>query len=336
MNLLIVTQQADRRDPILGFFHRWIEEFAARCETVTVIAQGAGDFSFPKNVHVLSLGKEQSVPRIFQIVRFYLLLWKHRKAYDTVLVHMTPVWVVLGSPLFIILRKPVYLWYEIRRGGRMLRCALRRVRKVFSATRDGLPFASSKQVVTGHGIDTERFSPATKDGEQHLLLTVGRLTRIKRHELFIRALAQLPPPYRLVVAGGTITADDQVYLRELEILIHELQLEGRVQIGFVPHEELPSLLRSCALYLHAAGGGLDKSLLEAMACGCAVLSASEASRNLLPASCQTTVDGFLEAVHTTLGRSLQERRTLTEDLRKRIVEGHSLPRLIERLIKEMA
>ena len=30
MKLLLVTQNVDRTDPILGFFHQWVEEIAKR------------------------------------------------------------------------------------------------------------------------------------------------------------------------------------------------------------------------------------------------------------------------------------------------------------------
>ncbi|MDD5074974.1 MAG: hypothetical protein PHO54_03790 [Candidatus Peribacteraceae bacterium] len=109
MKLLIVTQKADRTDPILGFFHRWLEEFSPRVETLTVIAQSAGDFALPSNTRVLSLGKEKGRSRVAQILTFWKLIWSGRDSYDRVLVHMTPVWVVLGAPVWAVLRKRVFL-----------------------------------------------------------------------------------------------------------------------------------------------------------------------------------------------------------------------------------
>src|SRR3989344_6741688 len=57
MRLLIVTQKVDKNDPVLGFFHRWIEKFAKNFERVTVICLGKGEYNLPANVKVLSLGK---------------------------------------------------------------------------------------------------------------------------------------------------------------------------------------------------------------------------------------------------------------------------------------
>ena len=59
MKLLIVTQKVDQNDSVLGFFHKWIIQFAGHFETVTVVCLEKGNYDLPKNVRVLSLGKEQ-------------------------------------------------------------------------------------------------------------------------------------------------------------------------------------------------------------------------------------------------------------------------------------
>ncbi len=60
MKLLILTQKVDKNDDILGFFHGWIAEFARYCEKVTVVALEVHEYDLPRNVKVLSLGKEKS------------------------------------------------------------------------------------------------------------------------------------------------------------------------------------------------------------------------------------------------------------------------------------
>ena len=60
MKLLIVTQIVDKNDPILGFFHRWIEEFAKHVEHIEVICLKEGKHKLPSNVHIHSIGKEQT------------------------------------------------------------------------------------------------------------------------------------------------------------------------------------------------------------------------------------------------------------------------------------
>ena len=57
MNLLIITQKVDATDSNLGFFVRWIEEFAKRCLQVTVICLEKRVYELPAHVAVFSLGK---------------------------------------------------------------------------------------------------------------------------------------------------------------------------------------------------------------------------------------------------------------------------------------
>ena len=58
MKLLIITQKVDKNDPILGFFHGWVEEFAKNVEKLTVVCLGVGEYDLPQNVQVFSLGKK--------------------------------------------------------------------------------------------------------------------------------------------------------------------------------------------------------------------------------------------------------------------------------------
>lgn len=63
MKLLIITQTVNTEDPVLGFFVRWIEEFAKHAETVEVICLKEGSHAFlPSNVRVYSLGKKRGAP----------------------------------------------------------------------------------------------------------------------------------------------------------------------------------------------------------------------------------------------------------------------------------
>jgi glycosyltransferase involved in cell wall biosynthesis len=335
VRLLLITQRVDRNDPILGFFHRWIEEFAKESEKVTVIGQQVGTYALP-TVRVVSLGKEQGVSPLCQILRFSAWQWRLRREYDTVLVHMTPIWIVLGAPLWLLFRKRIFLWYEARGGGWVLPLALLVVQKVFSATERGMPRQSERRVIVGHGIDTTLFHPPGDGGHRTLLLTVGRITPVKSLEVIIRCLCELPPAFHLTIVGGVFVEADQRYLSHLQSVLERQGLSSRVEFrGWVPYEELPSLLQKTDLYLHAAGGGLDKVILEAMACGCLVLSASEATEGLLPERCQTSREELPRALRVFLSLSEAERATLRRELRTIVERHHSLPDLIRRLLREM-
>jgi len=95
MKLLIITQVIDKNHPVLGFFHRWVEEFAKHAEHIHVIALQTGEYHLPENVTVHSLGKERGEGKLRQFFSFWSLLFSLRKKYDAVFVHMNPEYIVL-------------------------------------------------------------------------------------------------------------------------------------------------------------------------------------------------------------------------------------------------
>ncbi|MBI2117873.1 glycosyltransferase family 4 protein [Candidatus Peregrinibacteria bacterium] len=336
MKLLIITQKVDRDDPILGFFHRWIAEFSKRCEHVTVIGQEIGTYELPSNVHVLSLRKEKKWPRFIQILRFWILIVRHRHAYDVVLVHMTPIWVALGWKFWFVLRKQIYLWYEARGGRWPLRIASLCVRKVFSASKRGMPIRTRKSVVVGHGIDIDRFVPGETPRDATLFVTVGRITAAKRLPILLHVLAALEEPYHIVIVGVPVTAADRSVDAGLRDLIRRLHLERRVVMQAMSHEDLPSLLQRATLFLHASETALDKAVLEAMACGCVVISCANAVQSVLPETLRASPEQMARVVQWFCSLPKPEQDDLRQALRAAVTEHHSLSRLIERLCEEMS
>lgn len=334
MRLLIVTQKVDRRDPILGFFHRWIEEFARNCESVIVIGQTVGEYNLPGNVAVLSLGKEKGTWRVIQVIRYRWHLFKYRSNYDAIFVHMTPVWAVCAWKMAVFFRKPVYLWYEARGARWQLKIAILLAKKVFSASPSGMPVPTSKSVITGHGIDTEMFAiGGVRD--PHRIIAVGRVTASKQLHVILGAFAKLPLQYRLSVYGHAITAADHALMRALESEDAMRGAAGRVEIGSVTNDEMASRMQKAALFLHASRTALDKALLEAMACGCLVVSCSEAARAVLPKECMATPEGMADMAKTLLELPPDEQDSLSRKLRAIVIRNHSLRALIQRLVAEM-
>lgn len=316
MHLLIVTQKVDHTDPILGFFHRWIEEFAKDCETVTVIGQKVGPYDLPSNVRVVSLGKEDGATYFQQISHFRRFIGQEK--YDAALVHMTPIWVVLGMFLW---KKPVYLWYEARGARWPLRIALRMVRKVFSASKAGMPIATSKSVITGHGIDTDLFHPI-HEKRTIPLVTVGRITESKNLPVIINCAESLGLP--LQIFGTPLTEQDRQLTQKIGLEAH-----GLSQAEIIP------VLDRASIFLHASTTSLDKAVLEAMACGCIVVSSAEAFKNVLPKECVCTNETMADTVKKILTMPAEKQEALRKALREIIVKQHSLPRLIDLLVSEM-
>ena len=281
MKLLIVTQAVDQDDPILGFFCRWVEEFAKHCEKVTVICLREGKHALPKNVSVYSLGKDgkeresnatttmiyhsglrMRYSSVRYSVKFLSLVWRLHRDYNAVFVHMNPEYVVLGGLLWRLWSKRIGLWYVHKSVTFPLRLATLLTHVVFTASPESFRLSSKKVRVVGHGIDTDFLKPDPSIRRGDHWLSVGRLMPSKRHDRAIRLAHGKGVPLRIAGAGPE--------RERLETLARELGADV-VFLGSCKQETLRDEYRRAVRLVHRSEtGSLDKVVLEAAACGCAV------------------------------------------------------------------
>lgn len=346
MKLLIFTQKVDSRDDNLGFFHRWIEEFAKRCESVIVICLYEGTHNLPQNVRVLSLGKESGVSRIKYLKRFYSYIVREHKNYDAVFVHMNQIYVVLGGLLWRLLGKHVGLWYAHGAVSLSLRCAALMTNKVFTSTAEGFRIATPKRHIVGQGIDTSLF--AQKDSyviaSPVRLVTVGRVMPSKNIEMMVDALAILRSSdvsATLDVVGSS-DQGNKTYLATLKEYAKDKGLDEAVRFtGGVPYADLPNTLLRYDIFINVGmTGSLDKALLDAAAAGLPVISSNPASHAFLSGdgslgACDATAQSMADAIKKVVLMSETERSALGGALRNRVAQEHALPRLVDTMLAEM-
>jgi len=291
MRLLIITQKVNEDDSILGFFHRWIIEFAKHFETVTVICLEEGGHELPANVKTLSLGKSKnekvnSKNKIAFMRRFYGYIWRERKNYDAVFVHMNPVYVVLGGWFWKLSGKKVALWYTHKAVDLKLRVAERFVDVIFTAAEESFTLKTAKKMVVGHGIDVAAYAnqPRTKviGVEPISIISVGRITPIKDPVTLIEAARMLKDKWNkkftVTFMGSPVTASDREYFLEIKILVDKYGLGGIVSFaGDIKPADMPAKYVAADISVNLTPtGGLDKVVLESMASGVPVLSSNKA------------------------------------------------------------
>lgn len=272
MKLLIITQVVDQTHPILGFFHRWIEEFAKHVEHVHVIALHTGAYTLPKNVTVHSLGKEHGASRFERLITFYSLLLTLRREYDAVFVHMNPEYVVIAGWWWSVIGKKVGLWYTHKSVDMKLRIATWFATHVFTASKESFRLHTRKLQVMGHGIDTDFWTPDGAVARASHALAVGRLMKAKRHDLAIRFAHEKGMALRIAGEGPERNTLEEV-ARGLNVPVTFL--------GALTKERLRVEYRLAAVLVHRSEtGSLDKVVLEAAACGCPVDSSDPAIASL--------------------------------------------------------
>lgn len=255
MKLLICTQAIDAKDSDLGFFVRWIEEFAKHCEKITVICLREGEHELPNNIEVIVVGKT----RVWRAFNLLYLCISRRQQYDAVFVHMNPEYVVVAGLLWRLMNKKIALWYTHKSVDLKLRIAALFAHIVFTASRASFRLRTGKLSVMGHGIDTDFFSPDASIARGDWWLTAGRLNKSKRHDLAIRIAAQADKELRIVGEGPE--------RKHLEALASEFGASVRF-LGALTQSQLRDEYRKAALLVHTSEtGSLDKVVLEALACG---------------------------------------------------------------------
>ena len=332
LRLLFITQKLHGQDT---FVLQWAAAFAAQGYRVTVLClewrpEGGGRAQVLP-FDVVSLGKERGYGRVRQVLRFLRLILELR--YDRVFIHMSPVWGLVGAPVWILRRVPVYLWYTHYKMQAGLWLLGHYAKRLFCATPQSLPQyeGNPKKVVVGHGIDLavwpKRANAAT---DPYRLLMVHRLSRSKRVELTLQALTLLPD-YRLDIYG--VEAEPE-YVEELRAFSIHLGLQERVTFhGTVPVESLPALYTSAFLILNMASETIDKTMLEAMTCGCYPVTTKRNAEAIgIPSAPETDTPASIAAfVHTYQSRAPIDAETMYEI----VAEGHGLNELIVKMDRYM-
>jgi glycosyltransferase involved in cell wall biosynthesis len=296
--ILIFTQVLDHNHPALGFFLDWIREFAKHCEQITVICLYKGEYDLPENVRVLSLGKEgnnfqfsifnfQLISKFKYLINFYKFIWRERKNYDKVFIHMNQIYVILGGWCWRLFGKRIGLWYTHGKVSLSLRMAEKITNIIFTASKESCRLDSGKIRIVGHGIDLNKFKYwERKPGDVFKIITVGRISPVKDLETIINAyeiLEKKTENVSLEFIGGAGLPEHQEYLNEMRELVKKKGLNDKIIFaGPVPVEKIPEYLYNSDLFVSASRtGSLDKVVIEAMATGLPVISSNEAFRGVL-------------------------------------------------------
>lgn len=340
MRLLITTQVLDSQDSNLGFFHRWVEEFAANCEQVIVICLKKGDYVLPPNVTVLSLGKESGSTRFKRIYLFLKYILNYRNDYDAVFVHMNPEYVLLGGFLWHKWGKKVGLWYAHKSLTQKLKRAVSMVDRVFVVSSDTFPIKTPKLAVLGHGIDISLFKPTIHlESTETRIVTTGRIAESKHLVEMLETLDALHAcgeKFTFTIVGVPTTPQEERYAVRVRQEIARRPFVDKVHVlGSIPHHRLPEVLHGQDLFFNfGATGNMDKAGLEALACGIPVLSTNPQFEALLspyglyvPTLAGETI---AQAMVKFLSRS--DRPAIAATLRNIVNAEHSLPKLIPKIL----
>ncbi|MDZ7841068.1 MAG: glycosyltransferase family 4 protein [Gammaproteobacteria bacterium] len=266
---------------------------AANVEHLTVLAPRTGDLtSVPENMDIVTVPQRPcGIPHRFGGRWAFNLgvyqLCRDRRI-DAVFVHMAKDWTYILHPTFRLLGIPVVLWYAHGTVSLRLRAAVRCADRVITSTPEGCRIDDERIRIIGQAIDTERFSPPELRRLQTALY-VGRISRRKRVDLIYDAAVELrrllpeDDAPEFVLAGGPRGMEDLEYDHDLRNRLWRDRMDSRVRmLGYVPFERIPDLYQDAFVHINVSDtGSMDKSVMEALAAGCPVLTSNRAFRDTL-------------------------------------------------------
>lgn len=267
--LLVFTQALDRLDPTLSAYHRLVAEIAKNFVSMTVVCLKKGQVDLPKNVKILSLGKEGGASRLKYVWRFYKYIFSEN--YDAVFVHMNQEYILLGGIFWKLMGKRVYMWRNHHAGSFLTDVAASFCTKVFCTSKFSYTAKYQKTVLMPVGVDTQVFKKISEVVKKpRSVLFLARIAPVKKPHVLIHALALLQKKGVDFTASfyGDPLPSDKKYHQSLQKMVEANKLEAKVFFhAGIANDKTPETYNAHEVFVNLSSSGMyDKTIFEAMAC----------------------------------------------------------------------
>lgn len=348
VRVLICTEALDKNDPILGYFHGWVKEFARHAYQVHVLCLGYGERGLPPNVKEHSLGKEamRSTSRFFKrflySARLIRYAWRLRNEYDCVLVHQSSEFALVGGLLWRLLGKRVGFWHNDHAAPLFARIATSLSDIVFYSNPESYArkFGHARNVPMG--IEADMYT-LDRSASKESLLFLGRISRHKHLGEIIGAFADVRENVRNLTLDmyGEPRHGDVDYAASLRSKFSQLERDNAlVYKGSVLHDKTPAAYANHEIFVHAGSAhGSKKTLYEAMAAGCIVITSEKEVRDLIDPRLfveSPTKENLAKAIRAALSLSEEKRENIRALSRAYVRREHALSSVVPSVIEMLA
>lgn len=344
MKILVFTQAVDINDPILGFFHGWLKSFSAKFDEITVIALGVGQIALPSNIKIYSLGKEKKHSKLRMLAKLFVLIWKNRHAGEAVFVHMNKEYVLAGWLIWKLFGLPIYFWYNHKKSGPLARVAMKLSKKVFYTSPYSAGAKYINSVAMPVGVDTDLFTiinPIYSRGKA--VLSLGRIDPIKKIDLLAAAVKELyknnQVNFHLTIIGSPSWGSERYAASIRERLISLVDKKVVSFVGSITHDKTASFFNQNLIFVNLTpSGSFDKTILEAMACGCLIISANQSVWSIIGKEGQVSSMDYKQIakmIMETLNIPRNEVEIRSVKNREFVLKNHSLHLLGDKFLSEI-
>jgi glycosyltransferase involved in cell wall biosynthesis len=323
----------------------------AKHHKVIVITE-EGNLNNLANIKIIVVSKI-SIPKIhglFKIIMYVNATYNNRNEYDAVYIRTfsLPELIAgifakkfLKKPLFILI-PGTWIFVSNRIKIKFLRYVFKKALEysdnIITYSKLILPEVSqligkiddSKVVIIKNAVDSSRFLPSDTNINENILF-VGRVHPLKRIEDIIKSISQVKTQFPNVKVNLIGNIESKTYYYMLENLIKKLDCEQNVKfVGPVTNEQIVKHYQNSQIFVFMGKNeGIPRSILEAMACGNAVIAAPNSG---IPDVISDFKNGLLvkNGDHELLAKRIIEllrdtelRKRLGDNARKTIESEHN-------------
>lgn len=337
--LLVFNYAMDPNDPIFSHQFDAVVGLAKKFKKVVVITQKQEPLALPFNVQVINLNWSTG-SNISNSVRFLNALTKvlTESKPEIVFSHMTEKLSLIAAPLLKILRIPHFLWYAHASSSISLKISSNIVDAIFTSTTGSCPIVTSRVRILGQAIDVSKFQGRISQfSHPKNYVHVGRLDKSKNIDLLIRKVLVERSGNTLSLIGAPSNSEATIYWENIKSkYANFLSSQQLIANGPIPRSELPALLGRFDLFIHAFNGSLDKSILEATACGLPVVTTNPEFLSIFGTWSGKFEDLDLGTeLNAFLNKPLGAREIELKRRASLVKENHSFDSWIEKITLEM-
>lgn len=355
--LVVVPYGYDENHPLFGHQKKIIVELANYFSNTFVLSvygpklaqMGCESLkSGGSHISVFTMGWESRGSRAYNALRFYrhFLPLTFMPRATRYFFYMTDLHCLLALPLIFWRRKNVFVWYAHKSPSRWLKLINRMVGKVFTSTSGSFPkelFSKDVKVI-GQAIDFSLFPYRARNlsdiGKNTRAITFGRISPSKQIIETLDVLDQLSRNMNMhliewKIVGNPSNQRDKDYFCELQKRIEASEIRNLVkQIPSVSRSKLAETSTESNVFIHAAEGSLDKTLLEATSLGLPVITTNSEYHSIFgswsphPDDLTAELFALFSLNHSELFNEVIRRRKL-------VMSSHSIERWAFDIVTEM-
>lgn len=269
--LLVLNYALNDENSIFGHQFEIVNRLSMVFKEILVITNEYNDHIIPKNVKVYKVDWKtgKSIRSTYNFYKVLIPITLTNKI-DLAFSHMVDTQALLALPILKIRRIKHIFWYAHAKKSIRANIVSRFADMNISSTKGSYPLVGKNIVLLGQSINTVDFKFNKRDSfPMHKAIHIGRLDSSKKILEII--MTTIENRIHLHLWGRIL---DDEYGLKVKKLIDANNLTVRYH-GVCKRDQIPLILRESDFFIHGFDGSLDKSILEATAVGCPVITLNQ-------------------------------------------------------------